>query len=245
MNWSWFLIGLTSLIVSNLFSAYRWSQIAGLLGIETSLSIAVRLYAQGITANTVLPGGILGGDVLRTIGLASRGAIKSVAALSVFFDRLSGVWVLGLCSLIACILVIAFGQIVFTYQAIIYGVTLLGLSLFPGFLYLIRRRKVVVLLRTFGISILVQCFALIAFWACFKSLDQTIPIALFVAVSAGIFVTAVVPAAVGGFGAREVGAVVFMAPLGVSAEISFTASVLYGIMASLQGLFFLCCWIKK
>ena len=65
------------------------------------------------------------------------------------------------------------------------------------------------------------------------------------AVCAGVFLSAVIPVAVGGFGAREVGAVVLMTPLGVAPEASFTGSVLYGLMATLQGILGVYWWIRR
>jgi uncharacterized membrane protein YbhN (UPF0104 family) len=248
INWWWFVVGFLSLIVSNLLSAYRWSKIAAAFGIEIPLASAIKLYAQGITANTLLPGGIVGGDVWRTLGLVNRGATKVSAALSVFFDRLSGVWVLGICSLVAFIPLVIIGTVSAqstTLEIKLYIAALFLLALVPVLLFLSRKTKVQVLVKTFGVSLIVQLFALIAFWACFKSLGEALLVAPFVAVCAGIFIAAVIPAAIGGFGARELAAVVFMEPLGISAEVSFAASVLYGLMATLQGLMSFYWWLRR
>ena len=248
INWWWFAVGFLSLIVSNLLSAYRWSKIAAAIGIEIPLARAIKLYAQGITANTLLPGGIVGGDVWRTLGLVNRGATKASAALSVFFDRLSGVWVLGVCSLVAFIPLVIIGTVSAqstTLEIKFYIAALFLLALVPVLLFLSRKTKVQVLVKTFGVSLIVQLFALIAFWACFKSLGETLLVAPFVAVCAGIFIAAVIPAAIGGFGARELAAVVFMEPLGISEEVSFAASVLYGLMATLQGLMSFYWWLRR
>lgn len=245
---AWFALGFTALVISNLFSAYRWSKIAAMLGSEIPVPSAIRLYAQGITANTVLPGGIVGGDVWRTIGLVKRGANKSTAALSVLFDRVSGVWVLGICSLAAIALAWMIQKIPPTVNGVelaFYSLGLACLAVAPLLLKLFRQKKSAVILRTLGVSLLVQCFAFIAFWACFRALGQSLPLLPFVAVSAGIFVSAVIPAAIGGFGARELGAVVFMAPLGIAAETSFAASVLYGLMATLQGMLAVVWWVSR
>ncbi len=244
----WFLLGLCSLILSNVLSAYRWLRITANLGISIRVPTAIRLYTQGITANTVLPGGIVGGDVWRTLGLIRRGASKSAAGLSVLLDRVSGVWVLAICSLAALFVVIFCeplpGQIPLIF-VVGYGVALLGLSLLPILFLRVKALNLQVLLSTFGVSLLVQVFALSAFWACFKALGLTLPLFAFIAVCAGVFISAVIPAAVGGFGAREVSAVVLMTPLGVAPEASFTGSVLYGLMATMQGIFGVYWWIRR
>jgi uncharacterized membrane protein YbhN (UPF0104 family) len=248
LEWVWFAVGFVSLTFANFVSAYRWALIAKELGISVRLVDAIKFYAQGVLANTVLPGGIVGGDVWRTLSLVNQGAEKSNAALSVFLDRLSGVWVLGVCSLAALIFLLAVGKMPIgpsRLELLFYCATVFGLALFPFFLFLISKVMARVFSRTFIISMIVQCFALIAFWACFRSVGQAVPVVSFVAVCAGIFIAAVIPAAVGGFGARELGAVVLMGPLGIAPEVSFIASVLYGMMATLQGLLSGYWWVRS
>ena len=248
IDWLWFLIGFVALIISNLFSAYRWSKIVSVLGTEVPLGSAIKLYAQGITANTVVPGGIIGGDLWRTLGLVNHGATKANAALSVFFDRLSGVWVLGICSLVAFLYLLLFEEPtaeLARIEAKFYFAALVVLVLVPLIISLSRGGKLRVVVRSFGVSLVVQFFALTAFWACFKSVGESVSVLPFLAVCAGIFIASVVPASIGGFGARELGAVMFFGPLGISAEVSFTASVLYGLMATLQGLISLYWWIRR
>jgi hypothetical protein len=248
LEWVWFILGLLSVTLANFVSAYRWSLIAKSLGIGVGFAEAIKFYAQGILANTVLPGGIVGGDVWRTLALVNRGAEKSNAALSVFLDRLSGVWVLGVCSLAALGFLLGFGRLpsgLSSLELLFYGAVMLGLALLPLLLVLISKDKAEMFARTFIVSLVVQCFAMFAFWACFRSVGQIVPVVPFVAVCAGIFIVAVIPAAVGGFGARELGAVVFMGPLGIVPEVSFIASVLYGLMATLQGLLTGYWWVRR
>ncbi len=244
----WFLLGLFSLMLSNILSAYRWSRISEHLGVSIRLSAAIRLYAQGITANTLLPGGIIGGDIWRTLGLVRRGASKATAGLTVLLDRISGVWVLAICSLLALIVLICLESLPSHIPVVFilgYGLGLLGLGVLPIAFLRAKPLNTQVLLDTFGVSLLVQVLALIAFWTCFKALGLTLPFLAFTAVCAGIFILAVMPAAIGGFGAREVGAVVLMTSLGVAPEASFLGSVLYGLMATLQGVLSMYWWVQR
>jgi uncharacterized membrane protein YbhN (UPF0104 family) len=247
VDWLWILLGLACLVISNLFSAFRWSKIARFLGIPLSLQDAIRLYAQGITANTVLPGGIVGGDIWRTVALIQRGESKLTAGLSVFLCRLSGVWALAICSLGSLICAYVLDtlpeSLSFCY-VLSYGAALLSLCFLPCIAPLIKSLNLHILFRTLSVSVAVQVFALASFLACFKAFGVTPSFFAFIAVCAGVFLTAIIPASIGGFGAREAGAVVFLAQLGIPIEASFAGSILYGMLSTLQGLVFAYWWVR-
>lgn len=270
-DWGWLVLGLISLVVSNLLSAYRWQCIAELLGVSMPLSRAVVAYVQGITANTVLPGGIVGGDIWRALALVKYGqkinetaglaVPKKTAAHSVFLDRLSGVWVLVWVSLIASGLGWFLGLATDSLtdsRLLPYALVLLCLAVGPhSLLFVVRFLKFpplhsllkiispTILSKTVLVSLVVQVFAVFAFWCCFQAIGQAIsPLALAM-VCAGIFISAVIPAAIGGFGARELGAIAFLASIGIISEMAFTASVLYGLLATAQGLIGVYWWVKR
>jgi uncharacterized membrane protein YbhN (UPF0104 family) len=244
----WFFLGLIFLALSNFLSACRWRSIAKGLGITITLAIASRLYAQGITANTVLPGGVLGGDLLRGHGLIRFGATKSNAALSVLLDRLSGVWalaILSLCTLLSALVLGIEGHNLDNLWLTAYFLSALGITLLPIFSVKRYRMASRIFLRQLWVSLLVQGFAVLAFWTCFRSLGESMSPLPFTATCLGVFVAAVVPAAVGGFGSRELGALVFMAPLDIGREVIFTGSLLFGLMATTQGLIALCFLLRR
>ena len=56
-------------IVANLSCVYRWQLIAGELGISAPYGFLLSAYAQGMSANSGLPGGIVGGDAWRSQAL--------------------------------------------------------------------------------------------------------------------------------------------------------------------------------
>lgn len=88
----WLLAGLLSSTLANAGSAWRWRDLATWLGHAAPLRWAVATYFRGVAANVVLPGAVVGGDVLRAWGLHRRGMPVLEAGVSVVLDRLSGLW---------------------------------------------------------------------------------------------------------------------------------------------------------
>jgi uncharacterized membrane protein YbhN (UPF0104 family) len=66
----WFGLALVLVIAANLICVYRWQVVCDQLGIRASYLYLLSAYAQGISANSVLPGGIVGGDAWRSLAIA-------------------------------------------------------------------------------------------------------------------------------------------------------------------------------
>lgn len=90
----WLLAGLAASTLSNLVSAQRWRALAGWLGHRIDAATAAGVYFRAVAINALLPGAIVGGDVYRAVMLNRRGLAALEAGLSVFLDRLSGLWML-------------------------------------------------------------------------------------------------------------------------------------------------------
>ncbi|HMN66225.1 MAG: flippase-like domain-containing protein [Burkholderiaceae bacterium] len=91
---AWLLAGLASSALANFVSAQRWRALAGWLGHRIGAFAAAGLYFRAVAINALLPGAIVGGDVYRAVALNRRGLPALEAGLSVFLDRLSGLWML-------------------------------------------------------------------------------------------------------------------------------------------------------
>ena len=91
---SWLLAGLACAIAANLVSALRWRALCGWLGMRASARWAVQVYFQGVAVNALLPGAVIGGDLLRAWRLRALGHPGLEAGLSVLLDRISGLWML-------------------------------------------------------------------------------------------------------------------------------------------------------
>lgn len=92
----WVLAGLLSSTLGNVASAWRWRDLAAWLGHSAPLSWAVPVYFRGVAANVVLPGAVVGGDMLRAWSLHRRGMPVLEAGVSVVLDRVSGLWGLAI-----------------------------------------------------------------------------------------------------------------------------------------------------
>jgi uncharacterized membrane protein YbhN (UPF0104 family) len=90
----WVLAGLACAAGANLVCALRWRELCRWLGLPVSRGWSVSAYFQGVAVNALLPGAIVGGDVLRAVLLRRLGHPGLEAGLSVLLDRLSGLWML-------------------------------------------------------------------------------------------------------------------------------------------------------
>lgn len=285
LSWAWFALACVSLIISNLFSVARWQKITTQMGLIIQFKQALYLYAQGITANTVLPGGIVGGDVWRTLGLVKIAQQQgkqtefghAEAAASVLLDRVGGLWSLCIFSLVALVVVCfstllnysdAVLGLLQVYAALLVIATISPLLFITSWLSakkihslasdLANRwvRKLVQtlavisanihqLMVTLGQSLLVQVFAVFTLYCCLCAVGVEISYFEVAALSLAIFLSAIVPASISGFGARELAAVAVLSLIGVNAESAFSASFLFGLAGMLQGVLGIYFWLKK
>jgi uncharacterized membrane protein YbhN (UPF0104 family) len=248
-QWSWAVLALILAVLANLACALRWKAIVVELGQPLTSSSAIVLYFQGVTANTVLPGGIIGGDVWRTLGLSRLGMARVAAAQSVLLDRASGLWSLSFLALGAFLILQATGQsLAISAPAalpILYGAGILMMSISPLVLWRISPKLLQAALSSAAISVLSQALTIVAFCCCLLAVQAQFSLLLVVLICAGIFLAAVIPASIGGFGSRELASVFSLTAIGVQAEAAFLGSVLLGLTATAQGLLSLPSWLQR
>jgi len=93
-----------------------------------------------------------------------------------------------------------------------------------------------ILLRSAWYSCVVQLLAAGTLWVCAQSIGLGVSYAVMLAAAAPIFIMGALPLGWGGFGARELGAVVVLGALGVVPEQATVTGLLYGLGAVLQGI---------
>jgi uncharacterized membrane protein YbhN (UPF0104 family) len=240
----WFALGLAASIVSNVISAARWAAIARALGMAAPLPATLASYFRGMTMNVLLPGATVSGDLLRGYELSRQGNPLLRAGLSVLLDRLSGLWVLCAMSLAALLVALALAMLVWDATLALY---LAGLVVALALPWLpipyarweqVRREALASggpVFSSIWLSVLVQVFSAAALWlfAFAAGLDLTYPVMF--AAAAPIFIMGAMPLGWGGFGARELSAVVVLGVLDVMADQATATALLYGISAVLQG----------
>jgi uncharacterized protein (TIRG00374 family) len=267
-------------IAANLICVYRWQVVCEQLGIRASYPYLLGAYAQGISANSVLPGGIVAGDAWRSLAIAKSAdqGTKHQSVLTVLLDRVSGFWGLTWLSLAAGLVALLTSTLSMdatapTEQAWFdsalgraYLLALLLIGVAPVIGRLIHRSwlkrfeanhhnkwlqmivQVVhaypVLMRTLVRSLLVQVITVSAFWFCLASVGISLSWWLLAALCGGVFLSGILPAALGGFGARELGAIAFITPFGYAKEGVLAGSVLFGLTATIQGLLGLWFWFQ-
>lgn len=241
----WFALGFAASIVSNIISAARWAAIARGLGLVAPLPRAIASYFRGMTMNVLLPGATVSGDLLRGYELSKAGGNPLLrSGLSVLLDRLSGLWVLCAMSLVALLVALALGMLALdrTIGMYIAGLVV-GLVLpwvpIPHARWEAMRRETLAsggpVFSSIWLSVLVQVFSAAALWLFGFAAGLNLTYAVMFAAAAPIFIMGAMPLGWGGFGARELSAVVVLGVLDVSADQATATALLYGISAVLQG----------
>jgi len=240
----WFALGLAASIVSNIISAARWAAIARGLGLVAPLPGAIASYFRGMTMNVLLPGATVSGDLLRGYELSKLGNPLRRSGLSVLLDRLSGLWVLCAMSLLALLVALALGMLELDGTIGIYIAGLVaGLALpwvpLPHARWETLRRETLAsggpVFSSIWLSVLVQVFSAAALWLFGFAAGLNLTYAVMFAAAAPIFIMGAMPLGWGGFGARELSAVVVLGVLDVAADQATATALLYGISAVLQG----------
>jgi len=112
IEWVYLLFSLISIFFAAIFSARRWNCLLNKLGYRISFTYTYILYSKGIAINSILPGGVAGGDIFKSISLISylkgvnveQEKLKARVILSILIDRLIGFWSLSILSLLACLI---------------------------------------------------------------------------------------------------------------------------------------------
>jgi len=283
----WLCCAVIIMAASQWVSVLRWETIARIFGLRVRMRSLALAYAQGMTVNVLLPGATLGGDALRSVRLQGLGNPLGVSALTVLLDRLSGLWILCVLSLLSGIglglvlywrgdagtdaLALALPPwAAFLASTSLFWLYLLALALFCSIPWLpLRARKPPAgdtptaggsarslarwwnrvcelhdlawaqrapLGRSLWSSLVVQVLCALALWFCAIAAGGAAGYWQVQAVAAPVFVAGALPLSYGGFGARELTALVAFPLVGLPADLGLAASALYGIVGIILGL---------
>ena len=238
-------VAITSL--TTLCCAWRWSLVAGGLGVDVPLRTAVSAYYRSQFLNSTLPGGVLG-DVHRgvlhgrAVGDLGRG-LRSVA-----WDRAAGQAVQALLT-VAVVLLLAppagsLCLVVAWVVAAVAGVALVVvlLCLNPGRLATRITRAVTSDLRGSVLSrrawpgiVVASTVAVMGHVAVFVVAVQVtgteLPVGRLLPLALVVLLASAVPANIAGWGPREGAAAWAFGAVGLSAAEGVTVAVVYGVLA--------------
>lgn len=93
-NPGWLALGLVANVVANIVSALRWRELSRWLDLRVPRAWAVVAYFRGVAVNALMPGAVVGGDMLRAWSLQRLGYPALESGFSVLLDRSSGLWML-------------------------------------------------------------------------------------------------------------------------------------------------------
>ena len=256
---AWFAAALAVAAAANVASALRWAAIARALGLNARSGEMLVFYFRGVTTNSILPGALLGGDLLRAVQLSRRGNSLVDSMSSVIIDRLSGLWVQAAVSLVALAALAIAGRsplppaLTAGYFGLLLAI-LAAPALPLGFLAKSRyhfiaksgdafgrwqrftREQPASFARLAAIAGLVALGSSTALWLCLRAVGADASFFATLGLACGVFVGAALPLAWAGFGPREVAAVVLLSVLASGAAAAAAASVLYGLASTLQGI---------
>lgn len=259
---SWLAAAFGSAVVATVLSALRWHNIARWLGLTADRQGLLMAYWRGVTANTVLPGGHLGGDALRALHLQQTGNGLATSAASVALDRFSGLWMLVVISLAASAVALNRGLLPDLFGGVPHLAefsVLLAVAALVAPLILWRTSsalaarlpgKIKVLMMALHMrprpgdlywqqmiwSTGVQVFSVLAYALGARAVGLDLPFDLFLVAAGPVFILAALPVSVGGWGTREAASALVLGAMGAPRELAVAAAVLYGLFAALQGL---------
>lgn len=254
MNWSdvadkfanlrlgWWLAAAGVLVLAQVCSARRWQLFARELRFEQPLSKYCAYYFIGMYFNLSLPTSV-GGDVVRVWYLNGTSGRKWAAFASVFLERINGLLVL---IAIACLgSLLAPMALPWWIPASVWGVAagaVLGMASLPLLqhwrrLPLHRRQQLQTLLlltrvpgvtaRATLMSIFVQVIGVLCLWFIGLSIGLDIPVVYYCILGPMVSLLTLLPISFNGMGLRELGMVVFLAPLNVDKDTATTLGVLW------------------
>lgn len=237
-------LALAVYLAAQVVSSLRWQLLAAPLGFDLSFGRYVALYFVGTFFNLVLPTSV-GGDVVRVWYLAADKRQRGRAFLSVLAERGSGVGVLVLLACVgACFVPVELPPWMVTLLVALGAGFVCGVACVPAlplctrlplvgerlvpFADLVRtylRRPELILIAT-ALSVVVQLASVAQMWLVAVGLGLDVSFGYLTVAVPLLTLLTLVPVSVNGMGLREVGLVVLLTPVGVTAAQAVSLSVL-------------------
>ena len=237
-------IALALSAVATIAAAWRWSVIAGRLGVGVRLRDAVGHYYRSQFLNTVLPGGVVG-DVQRAVTQGRDAGNVAQAARAVVIERTAG-QVVQLA--LAVVVLAGFGLEFEGYllPALGIGLTVLALAVLTTAVASARARRALrrelgelaaglgspgAFVRVVAASIAVVGCHVATFGVAVAAVGASVPPPRLAALALVVLLAGSIPLNLGGWGPREGVAGWTFAVAGLGAATGVAASALFGVLA--------------
>jgi len=254
---SWIILALIIFWIAQVISALRCAYIARVLGKHLDLATSVRAHFIGLWFNQVLPTS-LGGDVIK-VALLSKVLGFGLAVRSAILDRLSGLIFL----MAATALALPIYARILPNRELLSGLTLLAIGFMLALIvsilisgWIINQLKPYPLMnhltqlladlstlargkalwQQIWTSAIVHFNGIAAYALLGLALGVKVDPVLFALMVPLVFLIALMPLSVAGWGVREVGAVWLFGLVGVDRESALAISICFGILLVISGL---------
>lgn len=236
-NPAFFVLAFLCYVVSQIISASRLNSFFKGIGLELSEKYSFKLYLLGMFYNQFLPGGV-GGDGYKIYLLRKRYNIPTKRLIStLFFDRVSGLWALGVIICTLVILIPSLGIPQWAPVLLVVGATAVYYLLLGRFFPDIKKYFEIKHFKALVVQSL-QVVCVIFLLYAFNHQGKFSPYLLIFLLSSFAYI---VPVTVGGLGARELaflwGAEFFNLNPHIAIIISLLFFCISGLM-SIWGLYF-------
>lgn len=231
------LFALLAFVISQIISSSRLNSFFRGIGLKISESLNFKIYLLGMFYNLFLPGGI-GGDGYKIFMLRKKFSIKGRKLFqAIFFDRLSGLWALGL---ITSLLIIFIPDI-----GIPNEVPLLVVGLGTIIYYLVMRRYFREYSNNFPLThfkaLLVQSMQIVSVILLLYALNFDGKFSPYLFMFLVSSLVAIFPFTVGGLGARELVFVYGAQYLSMDQHLAVMISLLFyfnSVILSFSGIYY-------
>ncbi len=231
MNWPWLVPAFILFNISKVFSSIRLAGLLENVGIKIEHRDNLKLYYKGMFYNLFLPGGI-GGDAYKTyiLNKNSQVPLKKLVG-TMLYDRVSGLIVLCLISLLLAFDVLNAYKI---YTLVLAIVCIPAGYVFTLFIFPSHKKNFI---TSQFYSLLVQVSQIFAVVCILKALQVKFVayfsyLLLFMVSS----IAAVIPITIGGAGAREVVFLYGKKMIDVSAETGIAVGLIFFLITSMSSL---------
>lgn len=234
-------------------SLFRWEMLLGASKIHLPMKRVIISFSGGLFFSLFLPSTI-GGDLMRSVDLATHTKKPKEVVATVLMDRLSGyiglvilaafslllgwgivrdpsvlISVIILAVVLICVLLVLFDKALYTkvnklIQSPNAGRTRQLLSNLHRELHIFRRHKDIVVDNLF-LSILIQISTPLTFFITAKSLGLDANITYFMVFIPIISAITLLPISIGGLGLRDAMTIYFFAKVGVPRDMAFAMSL--------------------